>query len=256
MWKIIAGLVMLSSSRALPLEITVVYNNVPFNDKLTTNWGMSCLVKGLEKTILFDTGGDGAILLDNMKRLSINPDDIDCVFLSHDHYDHTGGLQELLKRNSKLIVCLLNSFSEDTKNIITANGAQYREITDKTYVCEKAATTGELGTSIKEQSLIIETPKGLIVITGCAHPGIVEIARTARDLCDGSIYLLLGGFHLMTHSDKQVREIIQELREIGVQKIGPSHCTGDRAIQLFEKSWGTDFLNLGCGAIFRLDTTK
>lgn len=257
MWQImLIGLVISSPNETHELVITSIYNNVPYNDTLTTAWGMSCLITGLEKTILFDTGGDGKTLLENMEKLNINPKDIDCVFLSHDHYDHTGGLRHLLQQNNKVDVFLLSSFTEDIKNTIKNEGAHLIEVTHQTKICEKAMTPGELGTTIKEQSLIIETDKGLIIITGCAHPGIVGIVKTVKALCDGDIYLLLGGFHLMAHSDKQIENIIEELREIGVEKIGPSHCTGERAIELFRAVYGVSFLDFGCGAQFELEFSK
>jgi len=244
------GLAMSLPVETQKLAITIIYNNVPFNDKLTTDWGMSCLITGLEKNILFDTGADGKILLDNMEELNITPKDIDCVFLSHDHYYHTGGLRHFLQQNNKVDVFLLSSFSDNTKNTIKNEGAHFIETTHQSHICERAMTTGELGTTIKEQSLIIETDKGLIIITGCAHPGIVEIAKTAKELSHENIYLIVGGFHLMSQSENGVKKIIYRLQEMGVHSVGPSHCTGKRAIELFREAYGNLFLNFGCGAQF------
>ena len=86
------------------LKITVVYNNYPYKEDLETGWGFSCLVEGADKTILFDTGGDGAVLLGNMDKLRIDPAVVDVVVLSHIHGDHTGGLEDFLEKKS---ICLL-----------------------------------------------------------------------------------------------------------------------------------------------------
>ncbi len=89
-------------NKAKPVSITVVYDNNPFMKGLQTDWGFACLV-GVGKTmILFDTGDKGNILLSNMEKLGIDPQTIDLVFLSHFHHDHTGGLNELLHKNTKL----------------------------------------------------------------------------------------------------------------------------------------------------------
>jgi len=115
-------------------------------------------------------------------------------------------------------------------------------------ICAQVWSTGELGTSMKEQSLVITTGKGLIIITGCAHPGIVNIVEFAKEYLNQKIYLVLGGFHLMSYQDNQVKQIINKLKALGVKKIAPSHCTGGRPIELFKAAWNEDFMDLGCGA--------
>ena len=92
------------------LTVTVVYDNNPYKEGLETAWGFSCLITGSEKTILFDTGGDGSSLLGNMEKLAIEPDSIDTVVLSHIHGDHTGGLHSFLEKNHEITVYLPKSF--------------------------------------------------------------------------------------------------------------------------------------------------
>jgi len=84
------------------LSITVSYDNNPYNKRLTTAWGFSCVIKGTEKIILFDTGGDGSILVTNLEELDINPREIDLVVLSHIHGDHVGGLPSFLEKNPEV----------------------------------------------------------------------------------------------------------------------------------------------------------
>jgi 7,8-dihydropterin-6-yl-methyl-4-(beta-D-ribofuranosyl)aminobenzene 5'-phosphate synthase len=109
-----------------------------------------------------------------------------------------------------------------------------------------------MGDRIKEQALILETMNGLVVVTGCAHPGIVNVVRKAKALLKQDVYLALGGFHLMGMSRKQIGEIIHQLKSMGVKQVAPSHCTGDKAISLFKEAWGNNFLEGGAGAIIKL----
>jgi 7,8-dihydropterin-6-yl-methyl-4-(beta-D-ribofuranosyl)aminobenzene 5'-phosphate synthase len=230
------------------ITITVVYNNVPCNENLATKWGLSILIQGLTDTILFDTGGDGTILLSNMKILGIKPDNIETVVLSHIHTDHVGGLAALLEENSTVSVYIPASFPDEIINSIQ-NAADSIILIDKPQeICMHVWSTGELGESMKEQSLIIITDKGLVIVTGCAHPGIVNIVRFAKDYLNKNVYLVMGGFHLLAYDDNQVNEIIDELKALGVKKVGPSHCTGGRPIELFKETWDGDFIDLGCGA--------
>ena len=109
------------------------------------------------------------------------------------------------------------------------------------------ATTGELN-GIKEQSLIIATSKGLIVVTGCAHPGIVNIVKKAKELTGKDVYLAIGGFHLSGASQRTISSIIEELKALGVKKVAPCHCSGDLARRLFKEKFGEDYLEAGVGA--------
>jgi 7,8-dihydropterin-6-yl-methyl-4-(beta-D-ribofuranosyl)aminobenzene 5'-phosphate synthase len=233
---------------AEPITITVVYNNVPYDEDLTTSWGLSMFIQGLEDTILFDTGGDGSILLSNMEKLEINPQTIETVVLSHIHTDHIGGLATLLEENNRVTVYLPSSFPANITKSITDMAKEVVTVDKPQEICAQVWSTGELGTSIKEQSLIIATDKGLIIITGCAHPGIVNIVESAKEYLNQDVYLVAGGFHLMFYKESEVNEIIKELKSLGVKKISPSHCTGGRPIELFKAAWNENFIDLGCGA--------
>lgn len=234
------------------LSITIVYNNLLYDEQLEASWGFACFIKGLEKNILFDTGGSGPILLSNMKKLGIKPEEVDIVFLSHNHHDHTGGLWDLLKENHRVTVYLPESFPQEFKERIKAPGADYFSVSEPREICKGVLTTGELGREIIEQSLVLDTEKGLVVITGCAHPGIAIIVKKAKQMRGGQIYLALGGFHLMSYSEAGIGEIIHSLKEMGVRRVGPSHCTGEKALALFKKEWGDNFLEAGCGAIIEI----
>ena len=229
------------------ITVTIVYDNYQYDPNLRTSWGFSCLVDGLEKAVLFDTGGDGNLLLANMDKLRISPEDIDVVVLSHIHGDHTGGLTAFLGHNPHVTVFVPQSFPASFKQAITKTGAQYVEVGESTQICPHAVSTGELGTSIKEQALILETANGLVVITGCAHPGVVNMVRRAKEVLNKDIHLVMGGFHMSGFSAAQVNRVIRELQQLGVQKAAPCHCSGDQTRQIFAQVYGEDFVKVGVG---------
>jgi pimeloyl-ACP methyl ester carboxylesterase len=109
-------------------------------------------------------------------------------------------------------------------------------------------STGEMRVAdFVEQALIIKTQSGLVIITGCAHPGIVPIVKRAKELLGGPVYLVMGGLHLLDKSAAELRNIVTELRELGVARVAPSHCSGDQAIALFVAEYGNNFIRSGAG---------
>ncbi len=218
------------------MKITIVYDNKIIKDlkDLKAGWGFSCFIQTKEKNILFDTGWDGDVLVSNMQLLGINPRDIDLVVLSHNHWDHCGGLARLLHLNNKLEVYVLKSFSKHLKEEIEKRANIY-EVRRSTEIYPEIYTTGEIEGSvitgktkslIKEQSLIISTINGLIVITGCAHSGIDKILDLANKL--GKVYGLLGGFH-----DFEEYSLLKD-----IPLIVPTHCTKNKRkiFSLFPKN--------------------
>jgi len=230
-----------------PPSFTVLYNNLPWDERLEPSWGFSCLVEIGEKRVLFDTGGDGGILLSNMKILKINPKDINAVVISHIHADHLGGLWKFLQVNKEVTVYLPSSFPKRIKKRVEKMGAKEVDVQGPLKIFPNLYTTGELGKEMKEQSLMVKTKKGIVLVTGCAHPGIVSIARFAQEFLQEDLYLTIGGFHLIGMDEKGVEEIIKGLKSLGVDKIAPSHCTGGKPIEMFRKAWGKDFWDMGCG---------
>lgn len=235
-------------SIARPITLTIVYDNRSADARLKTAWGFACLIETGAATILFDTGGDGHLLVDNLTALGVDPRAIDAVVLSHGHSDHTGGLDQLLAVNDRLTVYLPRSFPAAFKASIHNPVV---EITEARLIADGVRTTGELGRAIVEQSLIIETHKGSIVLTGCAHPGIVETVQQAKAY--GEVYLVVGGLHLADYRVAEVQGVIAELKRLGVQQVAPSHCTGERAIEQFSHEFGTGFIPVGAGAIVHVE---
>ena len=235
-----------------PITISILYDNYIFTEGTQTDWGFSCLIKGTEKTILFDTGTKPDVLLHNIKALKVDPREVQLVALSHIHGDHTGGLAAFLKENSKVSVYVPVSFPEDFKKGVENTGAKIVSVDKPMAICGGALSTGEMGTSIKEQGLILDTEKGLVFITGCAHPGIVDMVRRAKEILDKNIYLVFGGFHLLQKSDAEMKDIIQQFKELGVSKVGATHCTGERQIELFKEAYGENFVQMGVGRVIRI----
>jgi 7,8-dihydropterin-6-yl-methyl-4-(beta-D-ribofuranosyl)aminobenzene 5'-phosphate synthase len=235
------------------LNITVVYDNNPYKKGLTTSWGFACVIKGAEKTILFDTGGNSAVLLNNMQQLGIDFREIDALVLSHIHGDHVGGLNGFLQENINVTVYFPATFPMRFKDSLTHTGIKTVEVNDPARICKGVYSTGVLGSWIKEQALMISTDRGLIVITGCAHPGIVNILKTVKELNADKILLVMGGFHLGAMRKAQLEEIIASFRALGVERVGPCHCTGELARQTFKQEYGNDFLEVGVGRLIEFE---
>jgi len=236
----------------IPVEgavtILVVYDNYQINSNLSPAWGFGCVIRTPTQDILFDTGGDSSILLSNMEKMNIDPKDIDIVVISHIHGDHVGGLDGFLDRNADVRVYIPASFPDSWRDKIESHGAEYRDVSWATQISNEVYTTGEMGTWIKEQSLVVDTNEGLVIISGCAHPGVLNIATKARQiLLHREFYLFMGGFHLSGSSDSELRNIVQGFRDIGVRKVAPSHCSGDRCRELFREEYQEDYIESGVG---------
>ena len=232
--------------------ITITYDNNPYSPGLRPDWGFSCVVRLREKAILFDTGGDGSILLRNMEALGIDPKTIHMVVLSHIHGDHVGGLASFLKRNSDVTVYMPISFPHRLKDTVRLSGARLKEVDEAKEILEGAFTTGELDGGIKEQSLAVRTSQGLVLVTGCAHPGVVKIIQKAKEIDKTRVHLVMGGFHLGGASASKIESIIENFVEMEVEKVGPCHCSGDLARSLFKKRFGLNYIECGVGMEIRI----
>lgn len=249
------GLTLLGSAHSLEgdaVTITILYDNYPFKEGLKTDWGFSCIIEGTEKTILFDTGTKSDILFHNIELLKVNTAGVELVALSHIHGDHTGGLSAFLEENNKVTVYVPNSFPDAFKKGVKDSGAEVVSVSEPVEICSGVHLTGEIMGPVNEQALILDTNKGLVVITGCAHPGIAGIVRRAKEVVKKDVRLVFGGFHLMNKSDAELKTIIGQFKDMGVQKVGATHCTGDRAIELFKQAYGENFIQMGVGKVIQI----
>ena len=174
------------------MKITIVYDNETCESGLQSDWGFACLVETEDgNRLLFDTGAKGPILLDNMAKLSIDPVTIPRVFISHAHWDHTGGLPALLGENPDAALFLPASYTPPPE------ARQITNIHDPTQIAPGFWSTGELEGN--EQSLMVDSGQGLVVICGCAHPGVEAILKAAARF--GPIKALVGGLHAFRDFD-------------------------------------------------------
>ncbi len=234
------------------ITITLVFDNYPYKPGLGTDWGFSAFITYKDQNILFDTGASGNLLLKNMAALDIEPARIQNVLLSHEHSDHTGGMQSLVSGGADPDVYIPPSFSNEFKNYYSSR-VDLIDVTPGMKIIDRMYTLGEMEGPPPEQALVIDTTKGLVVITGCAHPGIQNIVLKAKQQFNEDIYLVLGGFHLGNATSSQINGIIKELNRIGVKYVAPCHCTGDQAIGQFRNAFGEDFIQVGVGKVIEIE---
>ncbi len=190
------------------MKCIVVYDNDEGNG-LENGWGFSAYVEAHGKKILFDTGDNGPALLSNLKKLSIDPGKIDMIFISHGHGDHTNGLPAVLEKtgNPKLYIPASASMLES----VAGGKAEVVKVGEPLEISKGIWSTGELRGI--EQSLVVKTEKGNVVICGCSHPGLDAIIESARKF--GKVYGVIGGFHGFSN--------LGALKDIGL--VAPCHCT-------------------------------
>jgi 7,8-dihydropterin-6-yl-methyl-4-(beta-D-ribofuranosyl)aminobenzene 5'-phosphate synthase len=243
----------LKKSLSNPL-VTIICDNYTTSEDLEASWGFSCLIAHGGKNILFDTGSDSVVLSKNMSKLGINPASIDLMMVSHQHWDHTGGIYYILNEKRDLTVCVPHSFSTRFKEDMKRYGAKVIEVEKADEILPGLYSTGDMEAPIREQAALLQTPSGTIVITGCAHPGIVKIIETAKKILpDDDIALVAGGFHLFDNKDEDVIKIVAKFKEMGVRYAAPSHCSGERARNLFAFEYGNHFISLGAGMVTASD---
>ncbi len=212
------------------VKITIVYDNTAFRKGLQADWGFAALVEEKNSPrILFDTGANGEILLSNMEKLGINPTSIEEIFISHAHFDHTGGLSKFLSINEKVKIYVPPSFPGVKRGKTV-------KIKKPTKIHENIFSTGELEGI--EQSMGIITSKGIILLVGCSHPYMGKILSVTEEF--GNLYGIIGGMHGFSEF-----ELFRKLK-----LICPTHCTQHK-VEL-KKLYPQKYVEGGAGQVIKV----
>ncbi len=271
-----------------PNRVTILYDSFGKSPTLTMDWGFSALVDYGGKRILFDTGNNAQIFEHNVKAAGVDLQKLDFVVMSHRHGDHMGGLAYLLKVNPTVKIYAPKErsgvygddqpsstwyrkdpslpaeqryYSGAPPEIIHMGeawpGANFQlidkniEIVPGMYLI--ALVSDKPGTlELRELSLAIRTPDGLVLVVGCSHPGVEHIVQEASAI-DPHINLLLGGLHQIQASDPEVERIARVLHDqYKLDRIAPGHCTGEPEFAALKKTFGDHYLYAGVGSVVDL----
>lgn len=249
---------------------TILYNNTSASDSIVADHGFSCLVESGNQTCLFDTGRLSDKFMINASQLQVDFSGIDQVFVSHIHDDHTGALFDVLGKCNNPGLYLPFSYPHMEGEVLGEEADKdYRAMLDslRPFVSEIVETkepvkigddlysTGIIEDQTYEHALIVPTSRGLIIITGCAHPGILEIVRHAKELMKQDAYLVMGGFHLIRADSTEAMTIAQTLRTM-TKYVGPCHCTGETAMESLRDVFEDDYIDIQAGSKLKLNEGK
>lgn len=230
-----------------PVTVTVIYDNYAHTEGMKPDWGYSVIIEGLEKTVLFDTGTKPAIFSSNFQKTGIDAGSIDLLAFSHEHLDHVGGLSAFAEMMTGIPAIIPHSFTPPVVSSIVNAGYTPLLVRDAAMICNHLYTSGEFDFGIAEQCLVLDTRAGLVVMTGCAHPGIVRMLREIKQTFSKDIVAVFGGFHLIDKSQSETEEIIAGLKSLGIIRCGATHCTGEKQIKMFREAFGDNYFELGAG---------
>lgn len=191
------------------MKVMVLYDNTA-RYGLSAAHGFACVIDG---RVLFDTGGRPNILRNNMRKLGVSLEKIDTVIISHDHWDHRGGIEVVGEMNQPRVFVPASSFAKFKENLDRYPGIDVVPVREPMEIKEDIWSTGEMGDKIREQSVIINSSGDLSLITGCAHPGLIEIVDRSSNL--GKVRRIIGGLH-----DFERVEILDNM-----DLVVPCHCT-------------------------------
>lgn len=265
----------------MPLRITTLSENTAGFPGMLAEWGLSILVETDDLKVLLDTGASISVP-HNAPIFGLDLSAIDKIVLSHGHYDHTGGLKEVLKQVGKQIEVIAHPDIWAQKYVrgqgferyigvpfpkedLEAFGASFTMSKEPVWITDDIVTTGEIPMTeefeeldhnlyvkengswrnddlLDDRALIIKTDEGLVIILGCAHRGAINTVRHAQEITGvTSIHTVIGGTHLLHASEERVLRTGIALQELGVQRVGVSHCTGLPSAMLLAQQLGEAF---------------
>ena len=268
-------------------QVTILYDAFGKDAAMKKDWGFSALVEVAGKRILFDTGNDREIFADNVKASGVDLTNLDFVVLSHRHSDHMGGLSHVLSVNPKVKIyapkegfgifgsSLPSSFYRKDESLSpemryydgrppeimkfgTAwQGANF-ELIDKTTEVVPGITLIALVSDIpgtrelKELSLAVNTPEGVVLLVACSHPGIEKIVEATAAI-NPKTRLIAGGFHLVAAPDDVIAKAVAALKDtFQVENVAPGHCTGEPTFAALKQAFGDRYIYAGLGTTLPL----
>lgn len=234
------------------MKVKIIFDKDKTDNRLEAGWGVSYLIGNT----LFDTAEKFEYLSHNFKILNIDINKIENIVISHRHWGHLGGLWRLLdtKADIKVYACLdfIQEFRDKISryNFVEIKGFQEIEKGVYSSGCIKAVYEGS---ELLEQVLLIKSNRGISIICGCAHAGILKIIRKIREYFpQEKLYGIFGGFHLMDADIRLIRYTVEEIKKSGIQIVGPAHCTGYEATDIFRQAYGDNFLETQAGREFEI----
>ncbi len=232
--------------------IVVVDNDPDPNGIFESAWGLSILVETSNGYILFDTGPSPSMLKHNLMELGINPKNITAVVISHLHGDHTGGLPYILKIRPDIPVYVPGKDYSYISSEIRRYGGRPIPVYNTTEIMEGVYVLKELYGPPWEESLLIISDDGPVLLVGCSHPGIVKIVEEEINFTSRPPCLVIGGFHLLGYSYSECAKIVEKLVDLGVGRIAPIHCSGDVIREILAKLYPKHYLHAYTGSIIRI----
>jgi len=224
--------------------LSILYNNHATED-LQPGWGFSAYIRTEGSVVLFDAGADKLVLEHNATELGCNLDIVTALVLSHEHCDHIGAVSTVLHKGLHMYVpaAFVKRFAGRAEA-----GIELTAVKKPVEIVPGVRSIGQFGRKIPEQAILVDGGEGPVLITGCAHEGIVKIARLATEMAERPLALLLGGFHLFRKNEAEVRRTADELLKLNIRRIAPCHCTGDSAIEALRKAFGEEFVDIQAGS--------
>lgn len=271
-------------------RLTILYDAFGPPTTLTKDWGFSVVIEHDGSQFLFDTGNNGDIFAHNVNTSGVDLNKLQFAIISHRHGDHMGGLAYLVSQRPDLPIYApregFGVFGADlpgdfyppnpslSANMRYFDGkppsrltfgtawpkAKFNLVSQTTKVgagIHLITLKGSWGTDLplQELSLVLETPKGLVIVVGCSHPTIEKIIETAKAEFNQPIHLVIGGTHLLPAPVEEIQRIATTMRDVfDVEWVAPAHCTGEPAFGSLNESFRDRYLYAGLGSVIRLDS--
>lgn len=275
----------------MSMRITTLSENTSNMAGIIGEYGFSVLIEKDSLKILFDTG-QSTSCVKNADAMSVNLKDLDMIILSHGHYDHAGGLKEVLMRTGPIEVCAHPDIFRKKyavrrekkryigipfkKDELEDLGAHFKfsrepvrfgdfilsgeverktsfEKDDPALFVDRGDGTLEPDPVLDDQALAIKTSLGLFVVLGCAHSGTVNTIKQLIKLSGcDQVYAVIGGTHLGFADYNQIEETVKYLKSANVERIGVSHCTGSKGAKRLREEFGDQFFLNNAGDVIKV----